>query len=375
MRNISIFSFFSGSGLLDLGFENAGFRIEFVNEYYKPFLEAYKYSRGNLKYKKPKYGYSSIDIFEYLVNEYNKKEIIKCLKEESKNNVIGFIGGPPCPDFSIGGKNKGRNGENGKLSEIYIDLVCSLKPDFILFENVKGLWRTKIHRIFFEEMKNKLLSAGYLLTEQLINSIEFGVPQDRDRIILFGVKRKILKTSDNINNFNWSKYKKYNKENVLGLNWPITNDIGEMDTIPGNIIYELTVDYWFKKNNVSEHINNINQFRPRAALSKFISIKEGDVSKKSFKRLHRYRFSPTAAYGNNEVHIHPIEPRRISVAEAMAIQSLPKEFSFPVDLGLTNMFKTIGNGVPYLLGKGVARTIKDFLSNNIKEIHNENYRR
>jgi len=163
MHNISIFSFFSGSGLLDLGFENAGFKIEFVNEYFKPFLDAYMYSREKLKHKKPKYGYSNIDILKYLKDDFNRKEISKCLYEESKNNIIGFIGGPPCPDFSIGGKNKGRNGENGKLSEIYIDLVCSLKPDFILFENVKGLWRTKIHRIFFEEIKNKLLSAGYLI--------------------------------------------------------------------------------------------------------------------------------------------------------------------------------------------------------------------
>jgi len=193
--------------------------------------------------------------------------------------------------------------------------------------------------------------------------------------LLFGIKRKLLKNPDNINNFNWRKYKKYDKVNVLSLNWPITNDIGEVFTIPDNIIYDLTVDYWFKKNNVSEHINNINQFRPRAALSKFNSIKEGDVSKKSFKRLHRYRFSPTAAYGNNEVHIHPIEPRRISVAEAMAIQSLPKEFSFPDDLSLTNMFKTIGNGVPYLLGNGIAKTIKYFLLNNLREVHNENNRR
>jgi len=91
-------------------------------------------------------------------------------------------------------------------------------------------------------------------------------------------------------------------------------------------------------------------------------LDEGDDSKKSYKRLHRWRYSPTAAYGNNEVHIHPYLPRRISVAEALAIQSLPKEFELPATMTLTNMFKTVGNGVPFLASRGIALTILDFLT-------------
>ena len=94
------------------------------------------------------------------------------------------------------------------------------------------------------------------------------------------------------------------------------------------------------------------------------TVSEGDVSRKSYKRLHRYRYSPTAAYGNNEVHLHPYRERRISAAEAMAIQSLPKEFELPQDMSLTDMFKTIGNGVPFLLSEGIAKTIKSFLEDS-----------
>ncbi|MBE9201384.1 DNA cytosine methyltransferase [Nodularia sp. LEGE 06071] len=61
---------------------------------------------------------------------------------------------------------------------------------------------------------------------------------------------------------------------------------------------------------------------------RFTAIDEGDVSNKSFKRPHRWRYSPTACYGNNEVHLHPYQVRRISVAEALAIQSLPKILYF-----------------------------------------------
>lgn len=57
------------------------------------------------------------------------------------------------------------------------------KPDFFIFENVKGLWRTKKHRAFYDKIKEEL-SEFYLLTDRLTNSIEYGAPQDRDRIFL-----------------------------------------------------------------------------------------------------------------------------------------------------------------------------------------------
>jgi DNA (cytosine-5)-methyltransferase 1 len=121
------------------------------------------------------------------------------------------------------------------------------------------------------------------------------------------------------------------------------------------------VQYWFDKNHVNHHPNSAHHFTPRAGLAKFKVIKEGDDSKKSSKRLHRWRYSPTAAYGNNEVHLHPYKSRRLSAAEALAIQSLPKEFELPANMTLSNMFKTIGNGVPYLAGLGLAKTVVNYL--------------
>jgi site-specific DNA-cytosine methylase len=129
----------------------------------------------------------------------------------------------------------------------------------------------------------------------------------------------------------------------------------------------LRVSYWFKLNKVDKHPNRLDHFQPRAGLAKFETLREGDVSKKSYKRLHRHRYSPTAAYGNNEVHIHPTEASRISVAEALAIQSLPSEFCLPPKMTLTNKFKTIGNGVPFLAAQGLAKTILRFLEEHTRE--------
>lgn len=368
-----IFSFFSGSGFLDLGFELGGFDIKFVNEYEKSFMKSYKYSREKLKLSTPSYGYYEGDIADFLElkNHLLLKENINASKKVSDH--IGFIGGPPCPDFSVGGKNRGREGDNGKLTATYIELICQQKPSFFLFENVKGLWKTKKHRQFYEEMKMKLHDNGYVTTERLTNSLEYGVAQHRERIILIGFRREVLndigyKIDENRVTlpeglFPWHNHILYSMGEIKNYPWAMTNKF-EIDSdlpFPTNVPKELTVEYWFNKNEVSNHPNAEQFFTPRAGLSKFLVIEEGDDSKKSYKRLHRWRYSPTAAYGNNEVHLHPYKARRLSVAEALAIQSLPKEFELPLDITLTDAFKTVGNGVPFLASYGIAQTILEFL--------------
>ena len=370
-----IFSFFSGAGFLDLGFEKNGFDVALVNEIHEPFVQAYRYSRQQMQIPEPRHGYVIDDIDSLLTPEGLRE--ISSLAEQVRDSgaPLGFIGGPPCPDFSVGGKNKGRDGDNGRLSKSYVDLICAIQPTFFMFENVKGLWRTVRHRAFFEELKAQLHKAGYVITNRLINAIEYGAAQDRDRIILFGIQQSALKKQHVDEKtltelFDWEKHLKYpGRSAFTSYEWPSTD--GETDVKTTSLSdhpEDLTVSYWFKLNKVDKHPNRFDHFQPRAGLAKFETLLEGDVSKKSYKRLHRHRYSPTAAYGNNEVHIHPTQARRISVAEALAIQSLPKEFCLPPKMTLTNKFKTIGNGVPFLAAQGLAKTIKRFLEEHTREV-------
>ena len=348
-----IFSFFAGAGFLDLGFEAEGFETVFANEIYPPFAKAYQHSRAKSNLPDLKYG-MLVDSIEAMVEKKNLENLKKNVKNsKGLGALVGFIGGPPCPDFSIAGKNRGSEGENGKLSKTYIDLIIQAQPDFFLFENVKGLYRTKKHREFFESTKKLLQKSGYILEEKLINSLEYGAPQDRERIILLGIRKS------GVNGFlqeaDWARETTFCMEQVQKFKWPDQNPIKKSRPKPPNIEERLTVQYWFDKNNVVAHPNQKHAFTPRAGLARFQSVLEGDVSRKSYKRLHRWRYSPTAAYGNNEVHIHPFSPRRISAAEALAIQSLPASFEFPQDMTLSAMFKAIGNGVPYLAARGIAK--------------------
>ena len=93
-------------------------------------------------------------------------------------------------------------------------------------------------------------------------------------------------------------------------------------------------------------------------------IYEGDTKRRSFKRLHRYKYSPTTCFGNNEVFLHPYENRRLTVREALRIQGVDDKYVWGTDR-LSQKFKIISNGVPVPLAQVVAKSVFEFLAKNI----------
>ena len=151
LSKIGFFSFFTGAGFLDLGFEDVGFVPIMANEIDKNFSRAYLYSHEQMRRDLPRFGLQTGDVCAYLETDASRRELAARLKKAQKTcNIVGFVGGPPCPDFSVAGKQAGSKGKHGRLSQVYIDLICKNKPDFFVFENVKGLWKTAKHRAFFD---------------------------------------------------------------------------------------------------------------------------------------------------------------------------------------------------------------------------------
>ena len=144
----SVLSFFTGAGFLDLGFEDAGFDIAFANEFNPEFARGYQHALRAMGKPLPRHGVhvGSIEHFTEGHGERRLRELIR--EERTAGRAVGFIGGPPCPDFSVGGKNRGATGDNGRLTRVYFDLITRQKPDWFLFENVLGLFRTHRHREF-----------------------------------------------------------------------------------------------------------------------------------------------------------------------------------------------------------------------------------
>jgi DNA (cytosine-5)-methyltransferase 1 len=357
----SVISFFTGAGFLDLGFEDAGFEVIHANEFDPEFARGYSHALHAMGRTTPRHGVHVGSVEGFLSGPLAARLRAMVRAERRLGRSVGFIGGPPCPDFSVGGKNRGAEGDNGRLTRVYFDLITGFKPDWFLFENVRGLFRTHRHRDFFERMRGQVRAAGYVTSERLINAIEYGAAQDRDRIIMVGALCSRFGAVEELP-IRWVSHTVFPRSVLSELPWPEPSEFGARSSRPREVPAELTVQHWFERNAVSTHPNSHHRFAPRAGLPRFQTICEGDDSRKSYKRLHRFRYSPTACYGNNEVHLHPTEPRRISVAEALALQSLPRAFELPADMTLSDMFKTVGNGVPYLAARGLARTVAELLA-------------
>jgi DNA (cytosine-5)-methyltransferase 1 len=373
-----ILSLFTGGGFLDIGFFNNGFQVKESVEIEEAFI--YGHNAGFESYFAHSDNYY---IRNNLVVNIPIARSVDASKQDEINrlgimhrNITGIVGGPPCQDYSTGGKNAGATGDKGKLIFSYYKIVEQVMPQFIFFENVTGLVNTKIHKEEgFDMLVSKLKKLGYEVWYDILNSLEFGLPQDRPRVVLVGFRRDVVDLltdagyhleKDN------QKLKTENRDDVVfkwpllkytdtkKQNWPTKWNFGskaktiEINSIPKEYRKMMFVDSFdgltSKTPNQNEH------FQPKS--TRFYSVAEGDTNRKSFKRLHRFRFSPTVAYGNNEVHLHPTEPRRLTVREALRLQTVPDIYILPNKMTLTAKFKMISNGVPTKKAELIAQEIR-----------------
>jgi DNA (cytosine-5)-methyltransferase 1 len=235
-------------------------------------------------------------------------------------------------------------------------------------ENVTGLIRQKSNKEYLIKLLDKV-KRSYHIDYKTLNALDFGVPQFRERVFFAGIKKDkinkdLVKKGQDGHWFTWPVNSKY--ENAFTkYNWPVAVDFGKQLVKPLEIPLELCVESCLVPANELNKVANakeyFNLYRDKEKLAK---IQEGQTNRPSFKRLHRFRFSPTACYGNNEVHLHPYQHRRISVREALRIQGVPDEYILPAELPLSKKFKMIGNGVPVPMAKAVASAMKFFLETN-----------
>jgi DNA (cytosine-5)-methyltransferase 1 len=86
----------------------------------------------------------------------------------------------------------GSEGDKGKLSQVYVSRIKELQPSFFLFENVPGLFRTRKHRLFLQQLMGQL-DRDYVLDIRIVNALDQGAPQDRERVFIIGFGRGWLK--------------------------------------------------------------------------------------------------------------------------------------------------------------------------------------
>ena len=330
---LKILSLFAGCGGLDLGFKQAGLEVLVANEYDKAIFETFEknFPKTNLI----------------------KKSIIDLELSELPNNIDGIIGGPPCQSWSEAGKQLGIKDDRGKLFHEYIRILKGVKPKFFLAENVSGILHKK-HSEAFNNILNKFSDLGYNVKYQLLDVADYGVPQNRKRVIIIGFK-KTLKID-----FQFPSSKLFNKPKTL------------QDAI-GDINFAMPS----KKNN-----------KTNGLLDKSNQIQNNEYMTGSFSTMYMSRNrvrgwnepSFTIQAGGRHAPLHPNAPkmikigkdnmqfdkknikkyRRLSVRECARIQTFPDSFNFYYN-NISDGYKMIGNAVPVKFARVLATEIKKYI--------------
>lgn len=364
--NIPILSFYSGGGFLDMGFEQAGFEIVWTNEFDKTFAKLH--AAGITSWRKSRGNGIKAEIFNTKsIVEISSNEIISEAFPNGKPKDFGIIGGPPCQDFSIQGNMEGFEGKRGKLTIIYFDRILELRPTFFVMENVTGLTNNSSTKAHLKELLIRI-KMEYYIDHTTLNALDFGVPQHRRRVFFVGIlkskieiEKKEVEFEKNDKWFDWPENKKY-KGAEIKYDWPKSEPFGKHLIKQEKLPLELCVESCLVPScEINKTPNAHEYFNLYVHTERLSKIQEGETNRPSFKRLHRFKYSPTACYGNNEIHLHPYQHRRLSVRETLRIQGVPDSYILPTNLSLTKKFKMIGNGVPVPLANAVATALHDFI--------------
>lgn len=324
-------------------------------------------------------------IFDTVINKSisseNLDEIFEIIdKNRNGKSIDLIIGGPPCQAYSVIGRSRDPKGmsedKRNYLYKDYIKFLNRYKPKLFVFENVLGLLSAQKGRIF-SSMKEEFKEAGYCIDYKVLNAKDFGVLENRKRIILIGWKEDI--------DFKYPDFK------VEDNNFTIKDLFEDLQPIKSGQegkYYIKPINDCLKKckirNNLdilSQHISRPNNERDLTIYRRYVDyynntgkkIKYNELPKelithnntKSF--LDRFNIVPYNKISHTLVahiakdghyYIHPDikQNRSISVREAARIQSFPDDYYF--ESSRTSAFKQIGNAVPPLMSEKIARYIK-----------------
>ncbi|MGI8635020.1 MAG: DNA cytosine methyltransferase [Segetibacter sp.] len=295
----TVLDLFAGCGGLSLGFEAAGY--ETLG--YEMDVNASETYRKNLT------GHcftSKLDI----TFEYPKAEII--------------IGGPPCQPFSVGGNQNGINDARNGFP-IFIDAVKKLQPKVFMFENVRGLLYT--NKWYFEQVLNELRSLGYIIDYRLLNAVDYGVPQNRERLFVIGHRSEFK--------FPVKRHPKVTVGEAIG-------DLMSTTPLESKYLTAAQNVYIAKYEKASFCINPRDLYADRPA------------------RTLTCRNLAAATGDMQRVKLPDGRRRRLLIREAARLQSFPDWFEFTGNE--TSQYYQIGNAVPPLLAYSLAKSIKNCYS-------------
>ena len=357
MASFNTISLFSGALGLDLGVEKAGFKV-------KVCVENDKWAAKTIKEN------TNIPVIQEDINNISADQILKVAKIK-RDDVFLLIGGPPCQAFSSAGKLRGLTDFRGNLIIRFLNLVEDIQPNFFIMENVRGLLSAKLLAVpkeFGEYkdvvdlkgsvmyfLKNEFNKYGYTISFALLNAANYGVPQKRERVIIFGNKGSeriplpMPTHSENSNIINTKKWRSLG-EALENLPEPSKDDYHPLRASSIKYMEMLTQGQYWK--DLPDDI-------AKEAMGKSYFLGGGKTG--FYRRLNFDEPSPTLVTSPSmpaTLLCHPTEMRPLSVKEYARIQEFPDNWVFCG--GLSETYKQIGNAVPVGLGYIAAKNVMDF---------------
>lgn len=414
-KKYSFIDLFAGCGGLEDGFlQSERFKDVAAVEWLLPQVETLR-NRLKTKWKDEnadeKVMHFDIQREEELFNGWKNDEKfgthkgLDYLVEKYSDGIDLIIGGPPCQAYSVAGRVRDENGMKkdyrNYLFEHYLSVVNRYKPKVCIFENVPGMLSASPNGgLISDEIREGFKDIGYEISQDLkkqavLNAADFGVPQNRKRVIIFAVNKKYFKDYD-VQELIDIFYKNYVNRRKVSKVKTVEEAIGDLEVVTpifdpdkrrNRKAYEeldSTVSWHEPRYHnirdmetfklLAEDIENEKfEYTDSKALSKLYEERVGSKSP-----IHRYyvlrRNEPSTTIiahlykdGNRFIHYDSKQARTITPREAARLQSFPDDYEFVGSQ--TSTYQMIGNAVPPLLAKKLGIAIADFLDKyiNIKE--------
>lgn len=307
MREFTAVSLFCGAGGLDLGFDKAGFKTIWANDSDADACNTHQsWSNTNVVCG----DISKVDMTTIPVSDV-------------------ILGGFPCQGFSLSGPRNISDSRN-TLYKYYVKLVNQNQPKAFIGENVKGLLTMGSGRVI-KTILDDFSNCGYNVFYKLVNAKHFGVPQDRERVVLIGF-RKDLKVSD------------FSLPDSNGTYITLRQALENLPETNPNDVCMAPFSSRYMSRNRKRNWDNVAYTVP--AMAKQVTLHPSSPDMEQIgKDLWKF--------GDNG------RTRRFSWREVAAIQTFPAELEFAGDL--TSKYKQIGNAVPVKLAEFVANYMRDYL--------------
>lgn len=381
--------FFAGAGGLSCGFTQAGFRVCFANDFEDVCVRTYRYNHPEL----PADSVLKEDI----------RKIVDNIDDYVKEDIDIVVGGPPCQSFSSANQRRIIDDPRNELYKYYIEAIKKICPKFVVMENVKGMLSVA-NQVVEDYKAIKIEKNGrvytYDVSYRLLNSMNFGVAQSRERLIYLAIRDDIAYSKHVTPEVLFHEIEKacesnphYNLQSALEfikpLDAPRIKGMTEVDDEKTGM--KIGINDYDSCGN--DYLSSINQGRNLQYVFNHKARYCSDVNYEIFRRLEpgedatNPKIADIMPYARrNNIfkdkyfklyadrpcrtitahlkmdclsHIHPYQIRSLTPREAARVQSFPDDYLF---LGAyLKTYMQIGNAVPVLMAKQIADIIKNHL--------------